>query len=113
MALESAKFTRIHNKTGSDLSAMQTAFNNNKHLDVIDFPAESAMLFQIQKMQEELEYLRTEIALNKAKVSLAGPTTSISFGDLISTTSRGKTTYTIVLTATKDGVSKSTTLTLR
>ena len=58
MALESAKFTRIHNKTGSDLSAMQTAFNNNKHLDVIDFPAESAMLFQIQKMNQNKDHLQ-------------------------------------------------------
>jgi len=112
MALESAKFTAIHNKRGSDLTAMQSAFDNDKHLDIIDFPAEAAMLFQIKKMQEELEYLRTEISLNKAKVSLAGPSTSISFGDLITTTSRGRTTYTIVLTATKNGVSKSTTLTL-
>jgi hypothetical protein len=112
MALNTALYTRMHNKTGSDLAAMETAFNNNKQIDLIDFPGESAMLYQIQKMQEELDYLRTEITLNKAKESLAGPATTLSFGDLITTTSGRVTTYSIVLTATKDGVSKSTTLTL-
>jgi hypothetical protein len=112
MALDSAKYTRIHNKTGSDLSAMQTAFDNDKQIDLIDFPAEAAMIYQIQKMQEELDYLRTQISANKDKVSLAGPSTSISFGDMITTTSRGKSTYTIVMTVTHSGVTKTTTLTL-
>jgi hypothetical protein len=113
MALNTALYTRMHNKTGSDLSAMQTAFDNNKQIDLIDFPSESALIYQIQKMQEELDYLRTEIALNKAKESFAGPATTLSFGDLTTTTSGRVTTYSIDLTATKDGVSKSITLTLR
>ena len=113
MSLESAKYTRIHNKTGSELTAMETAFNNSKQIDLTDFPAEGAMIYQIQKMQEELDYLRTQILNNKNKVSFEGPATTLSFGDLITTTDgRGRSTYTIVLTATKSGVSKSTTLTL-
>ena len=112
MSLESAKYTRMHNKTGSELTAMETAFNNSKQIDLTDFPAEGAMIYQIQKMQEELDYLRTQILNNKNTVSFEGPATSLSFGDMITTTSRGRTTYTIVLTATKAGVSKSTTLTL-
>lgn len=112
MSLESAKYTRMHNKTGSELTAMETAFNNSKQIDLTDFPAEGAMIYQIQKMQEELDYLRTQILNNKNKVSFEGPATTLSFGDMITTTSRGRTTYTIVLTATKSGVSKSTTLTL-
>lgn len=102
----------MHNKTGSELTAMETAFNNSKQIDLTDFPAEGAMIYQIQKMQEELDYLRTQILNNKNKVSFEGPATTLSFGDMITTTSRGRTTYTIVLTATKSGVSKSTTLTL-
>ena len=116
MALDSAKYTRMHNKTGSDLSAMQTAFDNDKQIDLVDFPAEAAMIYQIQKMQEELDYLRNEISTNKDKVSLAGPSTSISFGDMITTTEtkRGVTTstYSIVMTITKSGVTKTTTLNL-
>lgn len=116
MALDSAKYTRMHNKTGSDLSAMQTAFNNDKQIDLLDFPAEAAMIYQVQKMQEELDYLRTQISANKDKVSLAGPSTSISFGDMITTTVTKKgvttSTYTIVMTVTHSGVTKTTTLTL-
>lgn len=112
MALDSAKYTRMHNKTGSDLSAMQAAFDNDKQIDLVDFPAEAAMIYQIQKMQEELDYLRTEISLNKDKVSLAGPSTTISFGNMITTTIRGVDYYSIVMTVTHSGVTKTTTLNL-
>ena len=57
----------------------------------------------------------TAIDANTAKVSFAGGSaTTLSFGELI-TTSGGKgqpSTYTIVLTATKSGVTKTVTLTL-
>jgi len=130
MALTSKKFEAIHDKTGGDLAAIKANFDNNKHLDVIDFPAEAAIIYQIQKMQDELDYLRTEISTNKDKVSMSlgtsgstalagdtnivtiGSSTTISFGDMITTTVRGKSTYTIVMTVVNGGVSKSTTLTL-
>ena len=41
-----------------------------------------------------------------------GSSTTISFGDMITATSKGKTVYTIVMTVVNGGVSKSTTLTL-
>ena len=88
----------------------------------------------MQKMQDELNYLRTEISTNKNKTSMTlgtssntalagdtnivtiGSSTTISFGDMITTTTTKKgvttTTYTIVMTVTNGGVSKSTTLTL-
>lgn len=130
MALTGKKFEAIHDKTGDDLAAIKANFDNNKHLDVIDFPAEAAIIYQIQKMQDELDYLRTEISANKDKVSMTlgtsgstalagdtnivtiGSSTTISFGDMITTTVRGKSTYTIVMTVVNGGVSKSTTLTL-
>ena len=130
MSLNTRKHEPIHNKTGDDLARIKSNFDNGKHLDVLDFGPEAAMIYQIQKMQEELDYLRTEIALNKAKTSmtlgttsttaLAGDTklvgigsnTTLSFGDMIE--SRG--TYSIVLTATRNfgrgNVSKSIPLTL-
>ena len=129
----------------------------------------SPIVYQLQQMQDELDYLRSEISANKNKASfpgfgnkniqaLAGDTTTISssqasaitantaktsmslgtsgstalagdtkllgigsnttisFGDMI-TTVTGKppkttTTYSIVMTVTNGGVSKTTTLTL-
>jgi len=130
MALTPAKHERIHNKTGSDLAAIKANFDNGKHLEVINFPVESAIIYQIQKMQEELDYLRTEISANKDKTSmtlgtssntaLAGDTnivtigsnTTISFGDMQSKTVKGKTTYQIIMTVTSGGVSKTITHTL-
>ena len=130
MALSTAKYESIHDRTGADLAAIKANFDNGVHLSVIDFPAESAIIYQIQKMQDELDYLRTEISANKDKTSmtlgtssntaLAGDTnivtigsnTTISFGDMISTTKKGVTTYTIVMTVTNGGVSKTITHTL-
>ena len=70
MALSSAKHEAIHDMTGSDLAAIKANFDNGRHLDAIDFPAESAIMYQIQKMQEELDYLRTEISANKDKTCI-------------------------------------------
>ena len=75
MALDTAKFEAIHNKTGSDLAAIKSNFDNGVHLSVIDFPAESAIIYQIQKMQEELTYLRGIIDTNNDKVSMTLGTT--------------------------------------
>lgn len=41
-----------------------------------------------------------------------GSSTTISFGDMITTTVKGKSSYSIVMTVTNGGVSKATTLTL-
>ena len=130
MALESARHEAIHDKTGSDLAAIKANFDNGKHLDAIDFPTESAIIYQIQKMQDELDYLRGIIDTNNDKVSmtlgttgstaLAGDTnivtigsnTTIAFGDMITTTVKGRSTYTIVMTVTNGGVSKTITHTL-
>ena len=130
MALSTAKHEAIHDKTGDDLAAIKANFDNNKHLDVIDFPAESAIIYQIQKMQDELNYLRGIIDTNNDKVSMSlgtsgstalagdtnivtiGSSTTIAFGDMITTTVKGKSSYSIVMTVTNGGVSKTITHTL-
>ena len=130
MALDTAKFEAIHNKTGSDLAAIKSNFDNGVHLSVIDFPAESAIIYQIQKMQEELTYLRGIIDTNIDKVSmtlgtssgtaLAGDTnivtigsnTTVAFGDMQSQVVKGQTVYHVVLTVTSGGVSKTIQLNL-
>tara|TARA_Y100000361_G_C11113902_1_gene319227 strand:- start:613 stop:1131 length:519 start_codon:yes stop_codon:yes gene_type:complete len=88
MALSTAKYESIHSETGADLAAIKANFDNGTHLSTINFPAESAIIYQIQKMQEELDYLRGIISTNNDKVSmtlgtsgstaLAGDTTTIS-----------------------------------
>ena len=70
MALSSAKYEAIHDKTGSDLAAIKANFDNGEHLSTIDFPAESAIIYQIQKMQDELDYLRGIIDTNNDKVGI-------------------------------------------
>ena len=134
MALSSAKHEAIHNKTGDDLAAIKANFDNGKHLDAINFPVESAIMYQIQKMQDEIDYLRTEISDNKDKTTfpgfgtsgstaLAGDTnivtigssTTIAFGDMVTVTDAktGRVTgYNIVMTVTNGGVSKTITHTL-
>ena len=135
MALATAKHEAIHDKTGADLAAIKDNFDNGKHLDAINFPAESAIIYQIQKMQDELNYLRGIIDTNNDKVSMTlgttgstalagdtnivtiGSSTTIAFGDMITTTTTDKkgntvTSYSIVMTVTNGGVSKTITHTL-
>ena len=130
MALSSAKHEAIHDKTGDDLAAIKANFDNGKHLEIINFPAESAIIYQIQKMQDELNYLRGIIDTNNDKVSMSlgtsgstalagdtnivtiGSSTTIAFGDMITTTVKGKSSYSIVMTVTNGGVSKTITHTL-
>ncbi len=70
MALTTRRHEPIHNKTGNDLARIKANFDNGKHLEVLEFEAEAAIIYQIQKMQDELDYLRTEIASNKAKTGI-------------------------------------------
>ena len=195
MALTDKKYSAVHNKTGGDKDKLKANYDDghiNTFADLADNgtnPEFGALIYQIQEMQEELDYLRTEISNNKdktgittsqanaitantAKVSfpglgttnktaLAGDTTTIStsqanaitantaktsfpglgtsrttalagdtklvgigakttlsFRDMVATTVKGKTTYTITLSVTTDfggktgSVTKSTILTL-
>ena len=123
MALSNKKYTAIHNKTGSDKDALKDEFDNGYLSKICDIPSKepalTALVYQIGLLQEELDYLRTEISTNKDKTPIAtGANTVVSFGDMVSTTVKGKTTYSIVMTvAFTDPVSskvttKRTTLTL-
>tara|TARA_R100000805_G_C3611965_1_gene112687 strand:+ start:675 stop:1265 length:591 start_codon:yes stop_codon:yes gene_type:complete len=195
MALTDKKYSAVHNKTGSDKDKLKANYDDghiNTFADLADDgtnPEFGALIYQIQEMQEELDYLRTEISANKDKTgittsqanaitantakvtfpglgttnktALAGDTTTIStaqanaitantakttfpglgtssttalagdtklvgigakttlsFGDMVATTVKGKTTYTIALSVTTDfggktgSVTKSITLTL-
>jgi capsule polysaccharide export protein KpsE/RkpR len=122
MALSNKKYSAIHNKTGSDKDKIKNIFDEGHITHLADNPEDnptvSALMYQIQEMQDELDYLRTEISSNKDNKTVVGSNTTISFGDLTSTTVKGKVTYTLALTATRDfggkvgSQTKSVTLTL-
>ena len=76
MAIDSKKYEALHDKTGSDLEKIKQHFDNGDHSNLLDFPAESAIVYQMQKMQEELDYLRGIIDTNNDKVTFPGIGTS-------------------------------------
>ena len=103
----------------------------------LDDPVMAPIIYQLQQMQDELDYLRTEITANKGKATFPGfgtsnstalvvdtklisigANTTVSFGDMVSTVVRGKNVYTIVMTvvytdpSSSKVTTKSTTLTL-
>ena len=72
MAINNKKYEALHGKTGSDLAKIKKHFDDGDHTNLLDFPAESAIIYQMQKMQEEIDYLRTEISSNKDKSTFPG-----------------------------------------
>ena len=144
MALTGKKFESFYITTGSgadkvvaaDLTKASDAWDADKAegcKNYINDPVLGPLVFQLQQMQDEIDYLRTEISANKDKASMAlgtsgttalagdtnivtiGSSTTIAFGDMVTKVDKvtGKITgYDIAMTATKDGVSKSVTLTL-
>jgi len=134
MALTSKKYSAIHTKTGSDLTSMQDKFDNAKHLNIVNFEPEAAIIYQIQKMQDELDYLRTEISSNKDKTTFPGfgtsnstalvgdtklisigANTTVSFGDMVIGARSSTITMTVVYTDPSSGkvTTGTTTLTLK
>lgn len=142
MALTDKAYERIHDKTGSDKAKLKTVYDEG-FLDININDPEGAnpfitsLVHQIGLIQDELDYLRTEISTNKDKTTFPGlgtssttalagdtklvsigPKTTLSFGDMVATTVKGTTTYTIALSVTTDfggktgSVTKSITLTL-
>ena len=123
MALTNKKYERIFSETGSDgdlitaeeKASMKKEFDDNTYIDDKDALTRlGPVLYKLQLITEELDYLRTEISANKDNKIVIGSNTTLSFGDLTATTVKGKTvtTYTIVMTVTNGGVSKAITLTL-
>ena len=141
MALSDKKYERMFSTTGSDADKIETKdfneiksdFDDNSYIDNVgQFKLLGPVIYQIQLLTEELDALRSEISANKDKVSMTlgttgstalagntnivtiGSSTTIAFGDMITTSGGkgGKNTYSIVMTVTNGGVSKTITLTL-
>jgi hypothetical protein len=145
MALSSASHEKFYTTSGSgadkvatkdltDVTAAWAAETAEGCVKYMGDPILGPIVFQLQQMQDELDYLRTEISANKDKTGISsgqtsaitantakvsnlfygGSGTALSFGEMITTT-HGKgnpVTYSIVMTAVKSGVTKTVTLTL-
>jgi hypothetical protein len=121
MALTGKKFESFYVTTGSgadkvvaaDLTKVSAAWDVDKAegcVKYINDPVLGPLVFQLQQMQDEIDYLRTEIDTNKDKVipNVTGTTNhAISFGALKATTIKGKTTYSVVMTATDSSGAKA------
>jgi hypothetical protein len=146
MALSSAKHEKFYATSGGgadevstkNLTDITAAWNQEKTegcAKYLEDPILGPIIYQLQQMQDEIDYLRTEIDANKDKVSMTlgtsgstalagdtnivtiGSSTTIAFGDMITTTTTDKkgntvTSYSIVMTVTNGGVSKTITHTL-
>jgi len=130
MALTGKKYESFYVTTGSGadkvdatkLSDATNAWATEKAegcQKYLDDPVMAPIIYQLQQMQDEIDYLRTEITANKAKTPIAtGANTVVSFGDMVSKLVRGKNVFTILMTVVHTDPSnnkvttKSTTLTL-
>tara|TARA_R100000322_G_scaffold90212_1_gene56076 strand:- start:86 stop:649 length:564 start_codon:yes stop_codon:yes gene_type:complete len=123
MALSNAAYSAVHDKTSSDLTKLETKFNEGHHLILTDMaddaPHLAALVYQIQKMQDELTYLRTEISTNKDKTGITtsqanaitantAKTTFPGLGTSSTTALAGDTTT--ISTAQANEITASTTL---
>ena len=61
MALANRVSGDIHTKTGSDLTDLRAKYTNNKHIDLLEFEGEAALMYQIQLLREDIDELRRYI----------------------------------------------------
>jgi hypothetical protein len=76
MALTDKKYSSLHGKTGSDKDGIKAKFDEGHQSVYVDNPDAGdptivAMIYQIGQLEEELDYLRTEISANKDKAGIS------------------------------------------
>lgn len=113
MALADKKYEGLHSKTGTELARIKAEFDNGIHLDLIDFPAEAALIYQMQKMQDELDALRTQISANKDKAGTETTLSTTSGKAVLMTVNLSRGAYSLTFTMTHGSVTKTGTVTLR
>ena len=113
MALADKKYEGLHTKTGDELARIKAEFDNGIHLDLIDFPAEAALIYQMQKMQDELDALREEISANKDKAGTETTLATTSGKAVLMTVNLSRGAYSLTFTMTHGSVTKTATVTLR
>ena len=144
MALTDKKYEKFYNTTGSGtdkidsskLTEIEATWDADKAKgcqEYLNDPFLGPLVFQLQQMQDEIDYLRTEISSNKDKTTFPGfgtsnstalvgdtklisigANTTVSFGDMV-IGARGSTiVMTVVYTDPSSGkvTTRTTTLTL-
>ena len=125
MALENARYTAIHDKTGSDKDKLKDEFDAGHAQTLAGRPDKepliSSIMYQLGLMQEELDYLRGIIDANNDKVSmtlgtsgttaLAGNTTTITTDQAYAITANtAKTSMTLGTTGSTALAGDTTTI---
>ena len=126
MALTGKKHEAFYVTTGSSvdkidsnkLTEIEAIWNADKSVGCVEYindPFLGPLVFQLQQMQDEIDYLRTEIDTNKDNRIVIGSSTTVSFGDMITVTDpkSGKVLgHNIVMTVVNGGVTKTVKLIL-
>ena len=92
MALSNRKSDTIHSQTGTDKDALKAEYDAGKHESLIGYPAEAALLYQIQLMKEDIDELRRYIVSSEMLIAASGaslPTTGPARGSGILWNDRG------------------------
>ena len=61
MALGGKTSGIIHDKTGDDKKALKEQFDNRKHSDLLNYPAEAALIYQLQLITEDIDEVRRHL----------------------------------------------------
>jgi len=72
MALASRKSDTIHSRTGTDKDALKAEYDAGKHEALTSYPAEAALLYQIQLMKEDIDELRRYIVSSEMLIAATG-----------------------------------------
>ena len=91
MALADRKSDTIHSETGSDKNVLKAEYDAGKHETLINYPAEAALLYQIQLMKEDIDELRRYITAEVGDGAQGPAGADGSNGSNGSTGSRGPT----------------------
>ena len=78
----------------SKVSAISSSFAEGKHVELQDFPGEAALLYQLQKMEEDIDEIRRYIT-NEATGSAVTSIKNVNAGDL-PTNSKGLSSGTLL-----------------
>lgn len=61
MALGGKTSGTIHDKTGNDKKYLKEQFDNGKHSDLLNYPAEAALMYQLQLITEDIDEVRRHL----------------------------------------------------
>jgi len=61
MALGDKLSSIIHDKTGQDKNNLKAHYDNRKHSDLLNYPGEAALIYQLQLITEDIDEIRRHV----------------------------------------------------